>query len=59
MGEFQTRSHPTALIVIGGSYGSGKTGVATQLSCELRISRLDPDVPGGAIKSSKSRCPFN
>jgi predicted kinase len=43
---------PAALVVIGGSYGAGKTRVATQLSADLRILRLDADLPGRAIQGS-------
>jgi predicted kinase len=47
------RTRP-ALIVIGGPYGSGKTAVATQLSLDLCIPRLDPDVLGRAVKNTES-----
>lgn len=44
--------HPPALIVIGAPYGSGKTAIAAQLSRDLHIPRLDPDIMGRAIKGS-------
>jgi predicted kinase len=51
MHGLQTRLGPPALIVIAGPHGSGKTAVATQLSRDLGIPRLDPDVPRRAIES--------
>ena len=51
--EHAARGAPT-LIVIGGPHGSGKTAIATRLSRDLGIPRLDPDVVQRAIKSSEA-----
>jgi predicted kinase len=50
----RSRNGAPVLIVIGGPQGSGKTAVATRLSLDLRIPRLDPDILRRAIQSSES-----
>lgn len=46
-------SHPTALIVIGGFAGSGKSTLSRRLSSELRIPRLGSDTIGRTIRGSR------
>ena len=48
----RAKSLPTALIVIGGFAGTGKTAISGRLSAELRMPRLCSDTIGRTIKSS-------